>query len=358
MGRLTRYAAHGAKIAVGKRSNLPSYIILFVTSKCNSRCRHCFFWKDLNAQKNELTLEEIRKLSSDLGEVSNLAVSGGEPTLRTDLPEICELFHKNNKTNNIHIPTNGLSPNLIKSKIKEVLEKCDCRITVAISLDGLKETHDNIRGVKDNFESVLETYKELLDLKKNHKNLKLMVNTVISNKNYKEVVKLINFVKTNMPELDGHGFDWIRGNPKDKEFGIPSLDEIKELLPMLKKTEETYLNKRKNLRDRLELGIRHYLSDLKYEIIKSNKQVIPCRAGDIFAVVYPQGDVALCELLPMIGNLREQDIKTVWNSEKAESQRQHIKDKKCHCTHGCFQPTNVMLYPKAYPKILKKLITN
>jgi len=243
-------------------------------------------------------------------------------------------------------------------KIKEVLEKCDCRITVAISLDGLKETHDNIRGVKGNFESVLETYKELLDLKNNHKNLKLLVNTVISNKNYKEVVKLINFVKTNMPELDGHGFDWIRGNPKDKEFGIPSLDEIKELLPMLKKTEETYLNKRKNLRDRLELGIRHYLSDLKYEIIKSNKQVIPCRAGDIFAVVYPQGDVALCELLPMIGNLREQDIKTVWNSEKAESQRQHIKDKKCHCTHGCFQPTNVMLYPKAYPKILKKLITN
>ncbi len=358
MSRLTAYVSHGARIITGKRAELPSYIILFVTSKCNSKCKHCFYWKDLNSHKNELTTDEIRKLSSDLGEVSNLALSGGEPTLRTDLPEICEMFCRKNKVGNIHLPTNGLIPKITRDKVTEVLKKINCNLTVAISLDGLKETHDNIRGMKGNFDSVIETYKELAELKLRHKNLKISVNTVISNNNYKEIIPLAHFVKDNMPNLDGHGFDWIRGNPKNKEFGVPTIEEIRTLTQFIKQTQKYYLKRRQTLRDQIELGLRGYLSDLKYQTLKRKRQIIPCRAGNIFAVVYPQGDVALCELLPVIGNLREHNIKRIWNSEKAEDQRRNIKRGKCWCTHGCFQPTNAILYPPAYPDILKNMIRN
>lgn len=356
MSRLAIYAKQGARIIFGKRAKLPSYIILFVTSKCNSKCRHCFYWKDLNTHKNELTLEDIRKLSSNLGEISNLALSGGEPTLRDDLPDICELFCINNKVSNIHLPTNGLASKIIKERISEILKKIDCNLTVAISLDGLKGTHDSIRGVEGNFDSAIKTYRELAELKHLHKNLKIFVNTVISNKNYDDIAGLAYFIKANMPQIDGYGFDWIRGDPKDKDFGIPHTDKVKALTPFLKRIQRGYLRKRHTLRDRIELGIRNQLSDLKYETLKSRYQVVPCRAGDMFAVIYPQGDVSLCELLPTIGNLREQSIITIWNSKKAEEQRKSIRLKNCWCTHGCFQPTNIMLYPPAYLKILKNII--
>lgn len=356
MSRLITYAKHGARILIGKRAKLPSYIILFVTSRCNSRCNHCFYWKDINAHKEELTFDEIKKLSSELKEVTNLALSGGEPVLRDDLPEICELFHENNRTKNIHLPTNGLATGIIKSKVEKILQKANCDLTVAISLDGLKETHDAIRGVNGNFESVLNTYKEIAKLKSNYSNLKLFVNTVISNKNHKEIAQLVHFVKENMPELDGYGFDWIRGNPKNKDFSIPSIDRVKELTPFIKETQKHYLKKTNDLRSKIESGVRSYLSDLKYDILKTESQYIPCIAGEIFAVIYPHGDVSLCELLPPVGNLRKQSLETAWNSPKAEEQRKSIQSKKCWCTHGCFQPTNAMLYPQAYPKIIKNII--
>jgi len=357
MGLLINYLSKGLRI-ISKRAHLPTFIILFVTSRCNSRCQHCFFWKDLNAHKDELTLDEIKKLSLDLKKVPNLAISGGEPFLREDLPEICELFYNNNKVEKIHLPTNGLATNSIKKILEEVLKKCPCGINVALSLDGLEETHDKLRGVKGNFKSVLKTYNEIVGLKQEYPNLTIVINTVVSNKNHKEFVLLSNKIREEMPEIDGHGYDWIRGSPKDSDIKLPTNEEIKELLPHIDRTTKYYASKQGTFKARLEYAIRKYVSKLKYDTIRTNKQLIPCRAGDIFAVVYPKGEVAICELLPTIGNLREKSIKKIWNSEEAEAQRKNIAAKKCYCTHGCFQPTNVIFYPRAYPKIIKNLIRN
>ncbi len=356
MNKAVSYLEQGFRIAFGIRPKLPKFLIFFVTSRCNSRCNHCFFWKDINGSKNELTFEEIKKLSLGLGKLSNLAISGGEPILREDLPEICELFYKNNGTGSIHVPTNGLNPEKISSVLAKILEKCNCKVSVAISIDGLKETHESIRGVKGNWDSVFVTYKSLVPLKKRYPNFKIFVNTVISNKNYKEFRELVELVKKEMPLLDGHGFDWIRGDPKNKDFSLPDLREVREMIPLLKNVRRYYSRKKRSLTDRMELSIRNYITDLKYDIIRTNTQVVPCRAGDMFAVVYPGGDVALCELLPAIGNLRKDDMETIWNSEKAEDQRKFIKAKSCHCTHGCFQPSNALLSLRSYPRILKNFI--
>ena len=62
----------------------------FVTSVCNARCAHCFY--PINAGKNELTLEEIEKLTRTLPPIRLLLIGGGEPFLRRDLPEIIRLY--------------------------------------------------------------------------------------------------------------------------------------------------------------------------------------------------------------------------------------------------------------------------
>ncbi len=55
------------------------------------KCEHCFYWRQLN-QPDDLTFEELVKLSKELGRIENLNLSGGEPFLRPDFGAVCRQF--------------------------------------------------------------------------------------------------------------------------------------------------------------------------------------------------------------------------------------------------------------------------
>ena len=84
----------------------PPFLILFINSICNQTCEHCFYWRNLN-RKDDLSLEELRALSAELGTIENLNLSGGEPFLRKEFAEICSFFIRNNGVRQIYVPTNG-----------------------------------------------------------------------------------------------------------------------------------------------------------------------------------------------------------------------------------------------------------
>ncbi len=85
-------------------------LIFHVTFRCNARCRFCFNWREINQNKDkELSLEEIQKISENLPRFPWLLLSGGEPFLRSDLVDLIETFHRNNKVAHVTIPTNGIS---------------------------------------------------------------------------------------------------------------------------------------------------------------------------------------------------------------------------------------------------------
>ena len=84
-----------------KRSQVPQYLIHFVTSKCNARCPHCFIFNegDTRFSGSELTISEIEKFTLSLrGGIYNVNLTGGETFLRKDILEICELYLRNAKT--------------------------------------------------------------------------------------------------------------------------------------------------------------------------------------------------------------------------------------------------------------------
>ncbi len=83
------------------------YLLFFITSKCDATCRHCFFHKSTNKPMNELTVDEIEKISSNMDDFLQLTLTGGDAALREDLPDIAEIFARNNKVLNITIGTNG-----------------------------------------------------------------------------------------------------------------------------------------------------------------------------------------------------------------------------------------------------------
>src|SRR5919205_4274034 len=82
-------------------------VIFFVTSRCNARCETCFYHEELN-RPGDLTFGQIEKISRTMPPVTDLWLSGGEPTLRRDLASIIDTFVANNHVNRLIIPTNGL----------------------------------------------------------------------------------------------------------------------------------------------------------------------------------------------------------------------------------------------------------
>ncbi|HEY4482331.1 MAG TPA: radical SAM protein, partial [Candidatus Brocadiaceae bacterium] len=85
----------------------PVTLTIFVTSRCNAFCNHCFYWKELNNGKDDISISNLEKLANNLNGLRQILLTGGEPFLRNELAEISKIFHRKG-VRAITIPTNGL----------------------------------------------------------------------------------------------------------------------------------------------------------------------------------------------------------------------------------------------------------
>ena len=141
---------------------LPSHLLQFskdkkpvvvwnMTRRCNLKCVHCYAQaKDIEFE-NELSTEEGKALIDDLASFGSpvMLFSGGEPTLRKDLPELAAYARE--KGMRAVISTNGtLIDRNMARKLKEVGLSY-----VGVSLDGMRDTNDKFRGMKGAFNAAL-----------------------------------------------------------------------------------------------------------------------------------------------------------------------------------------------------------
>lgn len=143
----------------------PELIVYEVTDACNSKCEHCYIWK----QKPTTPLispAELRKVLSDdfFSELKVVLLTGGEPVLRNDIDDLIRSIHEAAPKAQISLSTNGLLPERVLSTVTRALENNIC-LNVGVSLDAIGDRHDNIRGVKGNFEKVDHLLKELIGIK-------------------------------------------------------------------------------------------------------------------------------------------------------------------------------------------------
>lgn len=339
----------------------PAHLILHVTSRCNARCGMCFVWRRLNKNK-DLTLEEIKKIAQALPGLIFLDISGGEPFLRDDLAEILAIFEKESSGVYVNLPTNGFLPEKIEKDIKTILQKTRLSISLNLSLDGLAATHDQIRGVKGGFAKVLETYKRLEPVKRKNSRLSLKIATVISKENFSELENLARFVKKEMKEIDFHTLILVRGEPPDKRFVLPSLDELEKKKSLFFKIWQNY-GYGQNLGffgERVANSAHRSLFNLYLKTLKEKRMALPCLAGLAHAVIFANGDLALCELRRPIGNLREVDFdfQKLWQGKEAQKQRAEIAQNSCFCTHGCNWTDNLFFNLKVYPTLARELTSS
>ena len=115
-----------------------------ITGHCNFRCRHCY----MSAPGNHLphlSSASVFHIIDELAScgVFNVALTGGEPLVRSDFPQIVEALSE--KGINIdHILSNGA---LIDEKLLDLLERCGQHPVLYLSYDGTDGWHDWMRGV-------------------------------------------------------------------------------------------------------------------------------------------------------------------------------------------------------------------
>jgi len=300
----------------------PIYMGIDLTEKCNLRCIHCRVSTSKD-KLNEIPLNKVKDLIDELSrmKVIQIILSGGEPFIRNDIFEILEYCVKKGIPDLI-VVTNGLLLN--KEKIDKLKKSGLKKITV--SLDGLKESHEKIRG-KGTFEKTLDVIKKLVN-----NNFEVKVTITLNKLNKKDITELSTILKqTGIKKINvGNLMPCGRG----KELWTKALDENEK---------KDLLNKSKKINKKYGKNFISFESSFLQEpnISEAEKKIISylgCRGGRTYCAILANGDVVACKMLPhmIAGNIYKYKFSNIWrNDENWKIWRENKLSKKCSiCKYG------------------------
>lgn len=311
-------------------------VIFYVTEGCNLKCVTCSY---RSALPGELTLNEIEKLASELSSfgLKHIVFSGGEPLLRRDFVQICEIFKKLDVKQTIL--TNGL---LLEKRIDDIHKYF---YEIIVSIDGAdSEMHNSIRGL-NSFDQITKGIKRTIN-EIGFKNIS--IRTVLQKRNFRQLpdmienakslgVSRISFLSADVYS-DSFGRD-TRGYVESNENILLNETEIKEF----KKIIEDAISKYKNEFDNKFIS---ESSEKMFRILKYYEACIGlgeyprniCNAPNVSTVITSTGDILPCYFLPSFGNVKKNSIGELINNETIKSTRKDVKNyslercKQCVCT--------------------------
>lgn len=335
-------------------------VFLFVTGRCNAKCAMCFYAEEMDKKEKDLTFDEIKKISETAGEFNRLWISGGEPTLREDLPEIIEMFYRNNHIKDVNIPTNGLKPDRIVEWVTRLRKSCpDANFNVSLSLDGFGKTHDIQRGVPGNFYKALETLKKIDQHFRNDGKVLKNIATVITKYNIEEIQDFMLWVFARF-HTSTHTIEAARGMTRDD--GVKVLTELTlrkiqdDVAPIYSGYAERMVQDttgfRKPITRFFYLGFIRTLYNVRASNIdEPTPWGMDCTAGETTLVIDYDGRFRACELREPLGNVKDYgcDISKVMSSDAMKQEIAtigHGAKANCWCTHGCWITSSVVFNPK------------
>jgi len=327
-------------------------LTISVSYRCNSRCKTCNVWQRPN---DDFTLEEYEKTFASIGRDAYwFTFSGGEPTLRKDLPEIVEAAYRHCQPGIINIPTNGIQDQAIPARIERILQvapKSD--VIVNLSLDGIGEKHDIVRGVKGNFKRAMRTYAGLRALKDRYKNFTLGVHTVISNFNVDDFEQIHAYVRDQL-QPDSFISEIAEERVELDTVGMGITPPIERYRPAIEQLQTGIRNAEFHNVSRVTQAFRDRYYDFVKRTLVEKRQVIPCLAGVASAQIAPNGDVWTCCIrAESVGNLRDHDydFRATWTTVKANELRRSIKAGECYCPLANAAYTNMLCHTPTVARV-------
>ncbi|MBA7581615.1 Antilisterial bacteriocin subtilosin biosynthesis protein AlbA [subsurface metagenome] len=319
-------------------SAYPETVSLFLTYKCNLRCKMCGQWGENGwARKlpkevidNEITIERLERLVDDLAEFKpSITLFGGEPFLYSHWEDlVCYIKSKGMRVNVI---TNGT---ILSRYVEKVV---DLGVDELIfSLDGPEEIHDEMRSGKGTFNRATTSFLELDEYKKitGKRNPKVNISATIFEINYRRLDEVIEVAESmNADTITFHHLifqspDICAANQRvfQKEFGLNNLDWIGFARDTLPDIDTEYLiNKLHELTSRkskvsvsvypnyTDDEIRKYYTSFEF---KSESYSPRCVSPWMTVYIFPNGDVKPClDTCFVGGNIMRENFREIWNSQ-------------------------------------------
>lgn len=284
---------------------------VIVTYRCNARCNMCSRYKRPSSPDEEISLDTIRKLPP----MYFTNITGGEPFIRTNLKEIVRELYK--KSDRIVISTNGFFTDRIIDLCKEFPN-----VGIRISIEGLEETNNAIRGLDDGFNRGYTTLKKLVEM--HHPDVGFGM--TVQDANAKDLVPLYKL-------SDELNMEFATASLHNSFYFVESNNIIKDR-PMVAKNFENLINELLKSNSPKK-WFRAYFNHGLINYIYGQKRLLPCdMAFDTF-FIDPYGDVMPCngtKEKEVMGNLNEQSWDELWNSEQAENVRKKVRS----CNRNCW----------------------
>jgi MoaA/NifB/PqqE/SkfB family radical SAM enzyme len=327
----------------------------------------CFYANDMEKKANDLSFDEIKKISESAGNFKRLWLSGGEPTLREDLPEIVEMFYKNNHITDLNFPTNGIKTGRVIEWVTRLRKSCpDCNITVSVSLDGFGQTHDTQRGVVS-FYQAAETLKKLDEHFRDDGHVLKNAATIITKYNVKEIEEFVAWMYGRF-NLSTHTIEAARGLTREdgvKVLTEKSLTEIQDRIasyyPLYAKRIGEGMNFiGRGLTKFFYVGLMRAMYSLRAKNLeKPTCWNMDCTAGETTLVIDYDGRFRSCELRDPIGNVKDYgcDVQAIMSGEAMKNEIEaigHGYKANCWCTHGCWMMASFTFNPGKMISMLGK----
>ncbi len=295
----------------------PTWIAFLLTERCNSRCVHCDIWQN-RGREDGPSPEEWKAALLDIRRwlgPAHVCLTGGEALLK---PFTVDLVRYGGELGLfIELLTHGYWEN--QQRIEEVALARPWRVT--LSLDGIGETHDLVRGRAGFFEKTARTIETLKRMRAQHRlGFSIRLKTVLMAQNLSDAGALARFatqdgmdilyqaVEQNYASADDprwweHTENW----PRDPELAA---EAVRELIAFKRQGLAIA-----NSESELEVMIPYFRDPdawrLSMQSHSAHERRLSCSALSLLQV-QSNGDVKSCFSAPAIGNIRTSRPREIW----------------------------------------------
>ena len=296
-----------------------------ITDSCDQRCEHCYIFSEghphlieMSPERAKEVIEQCVEMCRKMNRLPYFYITGGDPILHRHFWDILSML----KERGIPFTILG-NPFHITDEVCVRLKAYGCE-KYQLSIDGMRDAHDSIRkpGSFDTTVSKIDV------LKRN--GIRVAVMTTVSGTNIKEIPDIIDLVV----EKGVNVFAFGRYCPTSEEKSTHiSPEEYRDFLDTVWNKFEQHKNAGTvfNLKDHLwtlylyEKGLFRIPEDSNPDAIYDG-----CHCGDCHFTIQPDGNVMACRRFEsVVGNMFQEPIYKLWNSEAMEAYRQYEQFEKC-----------------------------
>lgn len=339
--RLFSYLNHLRQQKKGERV-LPRFLTYTVTFSCNARCIMCDSWK--KPSPGDLSTDEVSAIFDQLPQMDAVRLTGGEPFVRKDMGEIAEMVQAKLKPMFLHITTNGFLTDRIVSFCEKRSKKVP--LFLLLSMDGLKEKHNQVRGHGKAWDYAIKTLNALAPRRK-ELNIKLAVNQTIVDaegaQQYRDLRAYLaplgvrnNAIMAYDASATYSCEDEVDLAPSHSgefhTFGDFSKAQLNQLLDEVDEDLKSY-----PITERLARA--YYVKGVRQRLMAGHGDPNPaCVSLGSHLRIFPDGRMPVCQFnTTSVGNLRHQSFAEIWESAKTDRWRDWV-----HKCPGCWAECEIL----------------